>query len=105
MPEALADDLRMFDDDQLRAELASLATSWPRLAILAASCGRRPCPAAVKADDPAELNAFVLAVSNRFGGHVETVLETAAANEHIAQFAVGTSQRFSPAQLVLAAPP
>ena len=77
MPEGLAQDLAIFNSDQLKAELESIALSYPAVGVVSISCDVRPCTAEVQvaheAGDPDEvavLNTFLDAVSKRFQGYL-----------------------------------
>jgi hypothetical protein len=72
MSEGLAADLKMFDSTQLRAELESIATSYPEVILGAVACSARPCTAEASSGDAEQLNGFVQMVSNRFQGHLRT---------------------------------
>lgn len=77
MPEGLAQDLAIFNSDQLKAELESIALSYPAVGIVSVACNLRPCTAEVQvANEPGDpdeviaLNAFLDAVSKRFQGYL-----------------------------------
>ncbi len=77
MPEGLAQDLAIFNSDQLTAELESIALSYPAVGIVSVACNSRPCTAEVQvANEPGDpdevnaLNAFLDAVSKRFQGYL-----------------------------------
>jgi hypothetical protein len=70
MPEGLAQDLEMFDGTQLRAELESLALSYPEVRVGEAVCSGLPCRAEATSASVEQLNGFTLAVHRRFQGHV-----------------------------------
>ena len=72
MPEGLASDLAMFNDDQIRAELESILISYPAVKLVSAVCPSLPCRAAVASSDVEVLNQSVQAVSNRFQGFMAT---------------------------------
>ena len=74
MPEGLATDLAMFNDDQIRAELESILLSFPAVKLLTATCPALPCRAAISSGDATALNQAVEAVSGRFQGFVTTEL-------------------------------
>jgi hypothetical protein len=77
MPEGLAQDLAIFNSDQLKAELESIALSYPAVGIVSVACNVRPCTAEVQVtNEPGEpdeviaLNTFLDAVSKRFKGYL-----------------------------------
>ena len=78
MPEGLAQDLAMFNSDQLRAELESIALSYPAVVVLSVACDARPCTAELQVeredgdsdDELATLNTFLDLVSKRFQGYL-----------------------------------
>jgi len=76
MPEGLAQDLAIFNSDQLRAELESIALSYPAVSIVSVACDGKPCMAELQVeheDDDgdviAALNTFLDLVSKRFSGY------------------------------------
>lgn len=74
--EGLAQDLAIMNAEQLRAELASIALSYPGVIVVGASCPTRPCRGELRAADPAELDRFLQMVRHRFQGHVRVTRRT-----------------------------
>ena len=70
MAEGLAQDLAIFDGPQLRAELESIALSYPEVHVVAAACSGLPCRAEATASSAEQLNGLALADHQRFQGHV-----------------------------------
>lgn len=97
MSQGLAQDLEMFNTDQLRAELESIGLSYPSVTLVTAFCATRPCHAQVTSQDVEQLNQYVEMVTSRFQGHVATRFETRVtpAGRQLLQaaFTIGTSAR------------
>jgi hypothetical protein len=97
MSPQLADDLERFDGDQLRAELQSIALSYPAVSIGDVACARLPCQSDVHSTDAEQLNGFVAMVSNRFEGHLRTAFASADGDTTVAaSLLIGTPQRYAP---------
>lgn len=94
MSQGLVQDLAMFNSDQLRAELESIALSYPAVTLVAALCAARPCRAEVSSGDGDQLNQYVEMVVNRFQGHVSIEFQarrTPAGSAVVhASFVIGT---------------
>jgi hypothetical protein len=99
MSEGLAADLKMFDNTQLRAELQSIATSYPDVVLGAVACAALPCSAEASSQDAEQLDGFVQMVSARFQGHLRTQLRRrprAGRTWIEAGFLIGTPERHAP---------
>jgi hypothetical protein len=76
MPEGLAQDLAIFNSEQLRAELESIALSYPAVGVVSVSCDAKPCVAELQIgherddDELAALNTFLDLASKRFQGYL-----------------------------------
>ena len=68
--EAFAAELASFTDDQLRAELESIALSVPGVAVVAASCRSGQCRGAAESAQRDPLDRFVTLARARFKGFV-----------------------------------
>lgn len=96
MSEGLAADLEMFNTDQLRAELQSIATSYPEITFGKIACPSLPCRAEAMSADVEQLNRFVEMVTNRFQGHLRTEFRRLPGSETPtiqASFVIGTPDR------------
>jgi hypothetical protein len=89
MPQGLAQDLRTFNDAQIRAELQSIALSFEEVELVEAVCPTLPCRAEVASTEVAELNRFVEAVSNRFQHYLSTEFRRGDDETIHALFAIG----------------
>ncbi len=89
LPEGLVQDLRMFNDAQIRAEIESIGLSFPQVVLMEATCPALPCQVDVATDDVAALNRFVEAVSNRFQHYLRTDFRREQDGPVHAMFAIG----------------